>query len=103
MNLSRSTALVVASLVGTALFSVTGRAQTAAPTQPAIDGVIAAGTQVELVRDGFTGGEGPAAAPDGSLYFTDRVPSRIYKLDKNGTLAVWRENAGGASGLFLAK
>jgi gluconolactonase len=68
----------------------------------AIDGVIAAGTQAELIHDGFTGGEGPVGTPDGGLYFTDRTPSRIYKLDKNGTLAVWRENAGAASGLFLA-
>jgi gluconolactonase len=102
MNLARSITLVVASLFGIALLSVTGGAQTAAPTQMAIDGVIAAGTQVELIHDGFTGGEGPVGTPDGGLYFTDRTPSRIYKLDKNGTLAVWREDAGAASGLFLA-
>jgi hypothetical protein len=58
---------------------------------------------VEEVRGGFKGLEGPVAAPDGGLFFSD-IPANItYKLEPNGTIAVWRENTNGANGLFLAR
>jgi gluconolactonase len=74
-----------------------------APAQPAIPGVIAAGTRVELVRSGYKGLEGPVAAPDGGLYFSDIPANRTYKLDANGMISVARENTRGANGLFLMK
>lgn len=71
--------------------------------QAAIAGVIAADTPVEVVRGGFKGLEGPVAAPDGGLFFSD-IPANItYKLEPNGTIAAWRENTNGANGLFLAR
>ncbi|MBI2188945.1 MAG: SMP-30/gluconolactonase/LRE family protein [Acidobacteria bacterium] len=43
------------------------------------------------------------AAPDGGLFFSD-IPANItYKLEPNGTIAVWRENTNGANGLFVAR
>ena len=79
-----------------------GSQESRAP-QVAIPGVIAAGTPVDTVRGGFKGLEGPVAAPDGGLFFSD-IPANItYKLEPNGTINVWRENTGGANGLFLAR
>jgi gluconolactonase len=72
-------------------------------SQAAIRGVIAAGAQVQEVRGGFNGLEGPVAAPDGGLFFSDIPASITYKLEPNGAINVWRENTGGANGLFLAR
>jgi gluconolactonase len=83
------------------LFAGAVRAQTTPPSQPAIDGVIAAGARVEPVRGGFKGLEGPVGLPDGSLYFSDITAGRTYKLDANGTISVWREDTRGTNGLFL--
>ena len=73
------------------------------PAQSAIPGVIAAGAQVEMVRGGFKGVEGPVDSGDGGLYFSDIPTSRTYKLDRNGTISVWRENTNGTNGLFRLK
>jgi gluconolactonase len=86
-----------------ACFCITGWTQNTPQTQPAIDGVIAAGAKVELVKGGFQGVEGPVATPDGGLYFSDIGANRTYRLDKNGNISVWRENTNGTNGLFLAK
>jgi gluconolactonase len=89
-------------LLVASVFAVVGKAQNP-PTQTAIPGVIAAGARVELIRGGFKGLEGPVAAPDGGLYFSDIPASRTYKLDAKGTIAVSRENTKGTNGLFVAK
>ena len=78
-------------------------AQTTAP-QAAIPGVIGAGAQVQLVKDGLEGLEGPVPSGDGGLYFTAIEENRIYKVDPNGTaVSIWRENTNGTNGLFLLK
>ena len=33
--------------------------------------------------------------PDGGLYFSGVQANRTYRLDKNGNISVWRENANG--------
>ena len=71
--------------------------------QAAIPGVIAAGTTVQLIKDGFQGTEGPVATPTGELYFTDPYASKMYKMDKGGNVTLWREDTGGTSGIFLLK
>ncbi|MGH9253008.1 MAG: SMP-30/gluconolactonase/LRE family protein [Vicinamibacterales bacterium] len=81
---------------------VTGVQESRGP-QAAIPGVIAAGAKVELVRGGYKGLEGPVAAPDGGLFFSDIPAGITYKLEPNGTIVVWRENTNGANGLFLAR
>jgi len=91
--------VAVALISGTVVLS----AQESRGPQAAIPGVIAAGAQVQEVRGGFKGLEGPVAAPDGGLFFSDIPASLTYKLEPGGAINVWRENTGGANGLFLAR
>ena len=83
--------------------SAAALAQSVQTTQPEIPGVVAAGTTVQLIKDGFQGTEGPVGTPDGGLYFTDPYASKMYKMDKNGNVTLWREDTGGTSGIFLLK
>jgi gluconolactonase len=78
-------------------------AQSPTPQQTAIRRVIAADARIELVRGGFQGVEGPVPTPDGGLYFSDVTANRTYRLDKNGSISIWRENTKGTNGLFLLK
>ena len=66
-----------------------------------ISNVVAEGTQLELVKDGFAFTEGPVGTPDGGLYFVElRSPStRIYHLEPGGELKVFRENTHSVNGL----
>ena len=45
--------------------------------------------------------EGPAVAPDGSVYFTDIITQRIMKLGADGVLSVFREQSNVANGLLI--
>lgn len=83
--------------------SAAALAQSVQTPQSEISGVIAAGTTVQLIKDGFQGTEGPVATPDGGLYFTDPYASKMYKMDKDGNVTLWREDTGGTSGIFLLK
>ena len=74
-----------------------------AQSQPAIPGVIAADTPVEIVQEGFVFTEGPVGAPDGSVYFTDVRARKLYKLDTAGKVTVVREESRGANGLAFSK
>jgi gluconolactonase len=73
------------------------------PPQTAIDGVIAAGTKVELVKDGFQGVEGPVTAPDGRIFFSDIPANLTYVIEKNGEIKPWREDTHGTNGNFITK
>lgn len=76
-------------------------AETAAP---AIAGVVAAGTPIKLIKEGFNGTEGPIALPDGSLIFTETTASRITKISADGSISTFLENTNGSNGLaFNAK
>jgi gluconolactonase len=66
---------------------------------PAIDGVVSAGTPIELIKDGFQGTEGPIALPDGSVIFTEGQANRITRISADNTIASYLENSGGANGL----
>src|SRR5262245_2083106 len=57
-----------------ALFTSPASAQ----TSQGIPGVLAPGVAPELVQGGFTAIEGPVAAADGTVYFSDRNPDRTY-------------------------
>src|SRR2546430_17733350 len=87
--------LLVTYLIGGVSFSLAGLAQNPPPAQAAINGVVAAGAKVELVRGGFQGLEGPVPTPDGGLYFSDIGANKTYHLDKNGNISTWRENTKG--------
>ncbi|MBO9622946.1 MAG: SMP-30/gluconolactonase/LRE family protein [Sphingomonas sp.] len=68
---------------------------------PAIPGVVAADTRVQVVREGFEGTEGPIALADGSLLFTENRADRIVKIGADGTPSTYLEKTGGANALAL--
>lgn len=68
---------------------------------PAIDGVVSAGTPIELIKDGFQGSEGPVALPDGSVIFTEGQANRITRISADNTIAPYLESSGGANGLAI--
>ena len=84
-----------------------GGRQGGAPPPPAADttvstaipGVVAAGTKVTVIKEGFEGTEGPIALPDGSLIFTETAASRITKIDKDNNVTTFLENTNGSNGL----
>ncbi len=71
----------------------------AATTTPAIRGVIAAGTKIELIKEGFTGTEGPVGLSDGSLLFTETNANRVTRIAADGTTSTFVEGSNGANGL----
>jgi gluconolactonase len=66
---------------------------------PAIPGVVAAGTPIQLVKDGFETVEGPLAQSDDGLLFTNNRVGRILQVAPDGSVSVWYEGAGGANAL----
>lgn len=78
--------------------------QTAAPvptetTAPDIPGVVTGGTKVELVASGLRGTEGPIAAPDGTLLFTEQDANRVSRIDASGRVTPYLSNTNGTIGL----
>ena len=76
--------------------------QEAVPTSlavPAIPGVVAAGSRIELIKDGFTGTEGPVTLPDGSLIFTETQANRVTRIAGDGSTSTFVEGSNGANGL----
>jgi gluconolactonase len=74
-----------------------------AQTSPGIPGVLAPGVVPELVQGGLAALEGPVGAVDGTIYFTDRMPDRIYHLGVDGKITVYQENTGAANGLAFTR
>ena len=66
---------------------------------PAIAGVVAANTPIQLIKEGFTGTEGPIALPDGSLIFTETQANRITRIAADGSTSTFVEGSNGANGL----
>jgi gluconolactonase len=65
-----------------------------------IPGIGPAGDIKQLHTDlQFT--EGPAKAPDGTVYFTDIPADRIYQISTDGKLSVFLEPAGHCNGLMV--
>ncbi|MFL6633876.1 MAG: SMP-30/gluconolactonase/LRE family protein [Massilia sp.] len=76
-----------------------GLAQAQDTIATAIPGVAAAGTRIELIREGFDGTEGPLALPDGSLIFTETTANRITRVKADGTTSTYLDNSNGSNGL----
>jgi gluconolactonase len=74
-----------------------------AQTLLGIPGVLAPGVAPELVQGGFVGLEGPVSAADGTVYFSDRMPDRTYRLGLDGKITVYQENTGAANGLAFTR
>ena len=69
---------------------------------PPIAGVVAANTQIELIKEGFTGTEGPIALPDGSLIFTETQANRITRIAPDDSVTAFLEDSNGSNGLAFA-
>ncbi len=63
--------------------------------------VVADGAKVEKLAGGFNFTEGPAADAQGNIFFTDIPNNRIHKWSLDGGLSTFRENSGGANGLYF--
>jgi len=72
-----------------------------APGASAQEGVVAEGAGPELVRDGFTFTEGPARAPDGSVYFSYVRAGRTWHWNPEGEVTLFREDTGGGNGMYF--
>lgn len=66
---------------------------------PAIAGIVAAGTPIELLKEGFKGTEGPVALSDGSLIFTETQANRITRIAADGSTSTFLDNSNGSNGL----
>jgi len=63
--------------------------------------LVASGVGVEKLAGGFAFTEGPACDAEGNIYFTDIPNGRIHKWSVEGELSTFRENSGGANGLYF--
>jgi gluconolactonase len=64
-------------------------AQTAPVTLAGIPGIVAPGIPVILLKAGYNSSEGPMAAPDGSLYFSEPSDNKIYHVDADDNITVF--------------
>jgi gluconolactonase len=65
--------------------------------------VVAEGAKVEKLAGGFKFTEGPAADAKGNIFFTDIPNNRIHKWTLDGKLITFKQDSGGANGLFFDK
>ncbi len=63
--------------------------------------VVAKGAEVKKLAGSFGFTEGPAADAQGNIFFSDIPNNRIHKWSLDGKLSTFRENSGGANGLFF--
>jgi gluconolactonase len=68
-------------------------------TTPAITGVCAGGTHIEVIHEGFEGTEGPVALPDGDLLFVENKASRVTRVAVDGTVSAFVSYPGGVNAL----
>ncbi len=98
--MKRLTGPLMLAVLGTLATMTSAHAlETAATVNQAIPGVIAAGTRIELIKEGFTGTEGPLALADGSLVFTETQANRITRIAADGSTSNFLENSNGSNGL----
>jgi len=64
-------------------------------------GLLIDGQNWELVSDGHTFTEGPAADAAGNLYYTDVFQSKIYRLTPDGKAEVFVDKSFGTNGLMF--
>jgi gluconolactonase len=57
--------------------------------------------ELKVLGDTFQFTEGPAADAQGNVYFTDIRANRIHVFPIAGKMSVFRENTGGANGLYF--
>ncbi|MBI1901870.1 MAG: SMP-30/gluconolactonase/LRE family protein [Planctomycetia bacterium] len=65
--------------------------------------LVADGAKVEKLAGDFKFTEGPAVDAKGNVYFSDIPNNRIHVWSVEGKLSTFREQSGGANGLFFDK
>jgi len=65
------------------------------------DAILQPGTGWELVGDGYKFADGIAADKSGNVYFTDRPNNKIYKIDLDGKVSLWKDDPGGPVGIVF--
>lgn len=63
--------------------------------------VLIPGEEWQLLGEGYTFTEGPAADRQGNVYFTDDRESRIYRIDAGGEITLFAENTARTNGLMF--
>ncbi|MCS7223431.1 MAG: SMP-30/gluconolactonase/LRE family protein [Armatimonadetes bacterium] len=63
-----------------------------------LEAIVDFNAKLMRLATGFQFTEGPVYAADGFLLFSDIPPQRIYRLDLNGQLSVFREQTGNGNG-----
>lgn len=63
--------------------------------------IIAKGAELMQVASEYSFTEGPAADPEGNVYFTDQPNNRILKWTPDGNVSVFMEEAGRSNGLYF--
>ena len=69
--------------------------------QPVMTGVLQPGQGWQLVGEGYAFTEAPAVNAKGEVFFADIPKNRVYRVALDGTVSVFKENSGGASGLMF--
>ncbi len=72
-----------------------------APAAAQNSGIVAPGAKIELIADGFSFTEGPAADAHGNVFFTDQPNDKILKWSTDGGLTVFVSPSGRANGLYF--
>jgi len=65
--------------------------------------IIAPGAKLQLLAEGFSFTEGPAADAEGNVYFTDQPNDRIVKWSIDGKTTDWLKPAGRSNGTYFDK
>jgi gluconolactonase len=65
--------------------------------------LVAKGTELRKLYGEFSFTEGPAVDAAGNVFFTDIPNNRIHTWSLSGELNTFRENSGGANGLYFDK
>jgi gluconolactonase len=89
----------IAAAVGLLVLAQAAPQPPATAKAPAIPGVIAAGTTIELVKYPVEGTEGPVGMPDGSVLFTETRADRITRVDLLGRTSTYVAKSNGSNGL----
>ena len=67
-----------------------------------LDSLVSEGAKPVKLADGFLFTEGPAASPDGMVFFTDIPNNRIHRWNpKTKKVSVFLKDSGGANGLYF--
>jgi len=76
-----------------------------APAVPAASApaerLVSPGAQLQKLAGDFRFTEGPAVDAMGNVYFSDIPNNRIHRWSLSGTLSTFREESGGANGLYF--